>query len=255
MNELCDDLAAEHQALDDVLATVDDWDIATPAEGWSVRDSVSHLWFFDQRARLAIVDPDAFAADMSVLLERGIEASIEPGRSLTAEELHDQWRQDRAALLEAARELDPAARVPWYGPSMGARSFVTARLMETWAHGQDIVDVAPVDRPATARLAHIAHIGVRARPYSYAVNELELPATEVAVVLEAPDGDRWVWGDEEAPARVSGTALDFCLVVTQRRHLDDVDLEVVGEEALEWMSIAQAFAGPAGPGRAPLGRS
>lgn len=255
MNELCDDLEAEHEALDAVLASVDDWDIATPAEGWSVRDSVSHLWFFDQRARLAIVDPEAFAADMSVLLERGIQASVEPGKELSTDDLLERWQQDRTALLEAARVLDPAARVPWYGPSMGARSFVTARLMETWAHGQDVVDVAPVDRPATARLAHIAHIGVRARPYSYAVNQLELPDTEVAVVLEAPDGGRWVWGDEEAPARVSGAALDFCLVVTQRRHLDDVDLEIIGPEAREWMGIAQAFAGPAGTGRAPLDQS
>ena len=255
MNELCDDLEAEHEALDVVLAAIEDWDIATPAQGWSVRDSVSHLWFFDQRARLAIADPEGFAADMAVLLERGIEASVEPGQGLTPDDLHERWRQDRAALLEVARALDPEARVPWYGPSMGARSFVTARLMETWAHGQDIVDVAPVDRPATSRLRHIAHIGVRARPYSYAVNGLELPATEIAVVLEGPDGDRWVWGDEQASARVTGAAIDFCLVVTQRRHLDDVELEIDGETAREWMRIAQAFAGPAGTGRAPLDRS
>jgi uncharacterized protein (TIGR03084 family) len=255
MNELCDDLEAEHEALDVVLAAIEDWDIATPAQGWSVRDSVSHLWFFDQRARLAIADPEGFAADMAVLLERGIEASVEPGKGLAPDDLHERWRQDRAALLEVARALDPEARVPWYGPSMGARSFVTARLMETWAHGQDIVDVAPIDRPATSRLRHIAHIGVRARPYSYAVNGLDLPATEVAVVLEGPDGDRWVWGDEQAPARVMGAAIDFCLVVTQRRHLDDVELEIDGEAAREWMRIAQAFAGPAGTGRAPLDRS
>jgi uncharacterized protein (TIGR03084 family) len=250
MRQICDDLAAEHAALDAVLAAADDWDAPTPAEGWSIRDTVSHLWFFDQRALLALTDPDAFAADAADLLQRGIDASIEPGRAMSPAALHDAWRRDRASLLDVARGVDPASRVPWYGPAMGARSFVTARLMETWAHGQDVVDVVGVERPATARLRHVAHIGVRARPFSYAVNERAMPDAPVHVRLHAPDGDVWEWGDP-APDRVEGPALDFCLVVTQRRHLADTALVVVGDAATEWMSIAQAFAGPPGPGRPP----
>lgn len=252
MQDLCDDLAAEHAALDAVLDAADDWDAPTPADGWSIRDTVSHLWFFDQRALLALTDPDAFAADAAVLLERGIDASVEPGRAITPQELHAAWRRDRAALIEHATGVDPSSRVPWYGPAMGARSFITARLMETWAHGQDVVDVVGVDRPATARLRHVAHIGVRARPFSYAVNGREAPSTDVHVVLDTPGGDRWEWGDPESPDRVVGPALDFCLVVTQRRHLHDTSLVVEGPVASEWMSIAQAFAGPPGNGRAPL---
>ena len=252
MQQICDDLIAEHEALDAVVVAVDDIDRPTPAEGWSVRDTISHLWFFDQRALMALADPDAFAADAERLMAVGIEASVEPGRSMTASDLLGAWRRDRQSLVEAARQVDPATRVPWYGPSMSARSFITARLMETWAHGQDIVDVAPVDRPATDRLSHVAHLGVRARPYSYLVNGRDLPSTDVAVVLEAPSGARWTWGDPAGSEIVRGSAEEFCLVVTQRRHLLDTSLEVIGPAATEWMSIAQAFAGPAGPGRSPL---
>jgi uncharacterized protein (TIGR03084 family) len=252
MQELCDDLAAEHAALDAVLDAATDWDAPTPAEGWSIRDTVSHLWFFDQRALLALTDPEAFAADAVVLLERGVEISVEPGRRIEADELRATWRRDRGALIDHARTVDPSMRVPWYGPAMGARSFITARLMETWAHGQDVVDVVGADRPVTDRLRHVAHIGVRARPFSYAVNERPMPAADVYVGLEAPGGGLWEWGDVATPDRVTGPALDFCLLVTQRRHLSDTSLEVSGPAAAEWMSIAQAFAGPPSGGRPPL---
>jgi len=140
--------------------------------------------------------------------------------------------------------------VPWYGPSMAARSFITARLMETWAHGQDVVDAVGGDRPPTARLKHVAHIGARARPFSYAINQRELPPVDVYVGLTAPDGSLWEWGASDVD-RVTGPALDFCLAVTQRRHLADTALAVEGPAATEWMSFAQAFAGAAGEGRQP----
>ena len=252
MHDLCDDLTAEHDELDALVDAAPDWDVATPADAWSIRDTISHLWFFDQRALLAMTDPDAFAADMESLLASGIDASVEPGRAMTRDELLHAWRRDRRALVDHARTVDPSARVPWYGPAMAARSFVTARLMETWAHGQDAFDALGADRRPTERLRHVAHIGVRARAYSYAVNSRPMPDGDVHVALDAPDGSTWTWGDATSTDRVSGPALDFCLVVTQRRHLDDVALTIDGDGAREWMSFAQAFAGPAGPGREPL---
>lgn len=253
---ICDDLAAEHAALDELVASLAevDWDRPTPAEGWSIRDQISHLWFFDQRASMALTEPQEFEADKARLLSggHGTDASVEPGRTIAAAELLRCWRRDRTALVSTARGIDPSARVPWYGPAMSARSFITARLMETWAHGQDVVDALGVDRAATDRLRHVAHIGVRARAFSYAVRGLALPPAEVHVELRAPSGDEWTWNDPGALDVVSGDALDFCLVVTQRRHLSDTGLTVVGDAAREWMSIAQAFAGPPGPGRPPL---
>jgi len=141
--------------------------------------------------------------------------------------------------------------VPWYGPPMSAASKITARLMETWAHGQDVADALGRTRVATDRLRHVAHIGVGARPFSYAINGRELPADPVRVELIGPSGDQWTWGDPDAANVVRGSALDFCLVITQRRHRDDTDVVAEGPLADEWLAIGQAFAGPPGTGRQP----
>jgi uncharacterized protein (TIGR03084 family) len=253
VRDIVNDVAAEHEALDRVVAPLApaDWDRPTPAEGWMVRDQISHLWFFDQRAVMAATDADAFADDVQRLLSAGgTDASIAVGREMQPAELLDAWRQDRRRMLEVLRGLDPKARIPWYGPAMSAVSFATARLMETWAHGQDVVDAVGATRPATDRLRHVAHIGVRARPFSYATRGLTVPDGDVRVELTGPSGATWSWGASDADV-VRGPALDFCLVVTQRRHLDDVALDVQGPLATEWMGIAQAFAGPPGPGRRP----
>lgn len=248
MDALCDDLAAEHEDLDRLVDGVD-LDRPTPAAGWTVRDQISHLWFFDQRALLALTDPEAFAADAATLLAGGTDVANEPGRALSSTDLLDQWRDDRRALVDHARTLDPKVRVPWYGPAMGARSFITARLMETWAHGQDVVDALGADRPPTDRLRHVAHIGVGARAFSYVANGREPSTAPIRVELEAPSGAAWTWGPDDAADRVSGPALDFCLLVTQRRHRDDVDVVADGPAADEWLDIAQSFAGPPGEGR------
>jgi uncharacterized protein (TIGR03084 family) len=153
-------------------------------------------------------------------------------------------------MLEAFARLSGSDRIPWYGPPMSPASFMTARLMETWAHGQDVVDALGVERTSTDRLRHVAHIGVRARPFSYSTRGLSVPDEPVAVDLGGPAGDRWVW-NEAALQTVRGDALDFCLVVTQRRHVEDTSLEMQGPLAREWMSIAQAYAGPPGTGRKP----
>jgi uncharacterized protein (TIGR03084 family) len=169
---------------------------------------------------------------------------------MTAQELGSWWKTARARMLKAFEGLDRSSRVPWYGPPMSPASFMSARLMETWAHGQDVVDALGLSRPATNRLRHVAHVGVRARPFSYTLRGLDVPADDVAVRLRGPDGDAWTWNDHAAQA-VTGTALDFCLVVTQRRHVSDTNLVTDGALAVEWMAIAQAFAGPPGPGRRP----
>jgi uncharacterized protein (TIGR03084 family) len=126
---------------------------------------------------------------------------------------------------------------------------VTARLMETWAHGQDVADTLGTSRQPTDRLRHVAHIGVRARDYAYHVNGLTPPDEAFRVELTGPSGDTWVWGPEQAVQRVTGPSLDFCLLVTQRRHRDDLTVTAEGSEAEHWLTIAQAFAGPPGAGR------
>jgi uncharacterized protein (TIGR03084 family) len=139
--------------------------------------------------------------------------------------------------------------MPWFGPPMSAASMATARLMETWAHGQDVADALGATREPTHRLRHVAHIAVRTFGWSFAVNGLEAPEVPVRVELVGPDGERWAWGPEDAADRITGPAVDFCLLATQRRHRDELAVTAVGAAANAWLPLAQAFAGPPGAGR------
>jgi uncharacterized protein (TIGR03084 family) len=249
------DLRAEHDALDDVVAGLDEsgWDTATPAPGWSVRDQISHLTFFDEEATLAASDPDAFLVRLTEAandIDGYMNGCLEKGRAMRPAEVLEWWRGSRGRMLDVFGDVDPSVRVPWYGPPMSLASFITARLMETWAHGQDVVDAVGIEREATERMRHIVFIGVRARQNSYVAHGMEMPAGDVRVELKSPDGDTWSFGSSDEDV-VTGSAEDFCLVVTQRRHPEDTDLVVTGPLAEEWISIAQAFAGPPGEGRKP----
>lgn len=257
------DLADEHTDLERVVDGLDEatWRIATPADGWTIADQISHLAFFDRRAALAIADPDAFARDRDELIRAAPhDRSVDLGRTVTPSRLLGEWRAARAELVTVASGVRPDVRIPWYGPAMAPTSFLTARLMETWAHGQDVVDALGANRAPTARLRHVAHIGVGARAYALSVNARPADTRPVDVELTAPTGETWTWrsGDPAADSssdavagKVSGPALDFCLVATQRRHLDDTALVVTGDAATTWMAVVQAFAGPAGRGRPP----
>ncbi|HET7481598.1 MAG TPA: TIGR03084 family metal-binding protein [Actinomycetota bacterium] len=252
---LCDDLAREHAELDAVVAAVTDaeWDMATPAEGWTIRDQVAHLAFFDEQATLAVRDPDAFKTGLSHAardVDDFMEGPLRRAREWSPQQVLGWWRTARSEMLDAFATMDASERVPWFGPPMSPASFISARLMETWAHGQDVVDALGIERAPSDRLRHVAHLGVRALPNSFLANGREVPTTPVRVELLGPDSQRWVW-NEDATESVTGDAMDFCLVVTQRRHPDDTGLVVSGDVAEEWIALAQAFAGPPGTGRRP----
>jgi uncharacterized protein (TIGR03084 family) len=227
----------------------------TPAEGWDVRDCVSHLAGTDVEATLAMADPAAFLAKLPAVgadIEGFLTNQLVERRHLPRGQFLEGWQHGFEALLAAFEEVDPAAKLPWYGPPMSPASFATARLMEYWAHGQDVADALGVTRAPTDRLRHICHLGHRTRGFSYVNRGLAPPAAEVRLELTAPDGTTWTYGAEDAPATVTGSALEFCLLVTQRRHRADVRLIAQGPAAEEWLSIAQCFAGPPGPGRKKL---
>ena len=215
------------------------------------------LHFFDIRAALAITDADAFARDTGEMMARfaeGGDPSVAHGRAVSGSRLFEDWRGESAGLVAAGRRGDRTARVPWYGPSMSLASFLTARLMETWAHGVDVSDALGKPVVTSLRLRHVCHIGFLARANSYRARNLPVPEADIAVRLVAPDGSEWSWGSDDAPESIVGSALDFALLVTQRRHRDDTALQAKGQLAGEWLTIAQAFAGPAGEGRAPLAK-
>lgn len=252
--ELQTDLAAEYDDLESALDAVGSaqWDTATPAEGWAIIDQLAHLAWSETVAAQAALDPESFVRWRDAQqgdFEPAVQAGLDEGRRLPPADLRTRWRDASRSLLTAIDAMSPGARIPWFGPSMSPASMMSARLMETWAHGQDIADTVKLDRRPTTRLRHIAHLGVATRGWSYQVRNRQAPDHEIYVALRAPDGDLWTWASHDAPDRISGDALDFCLVVTQRRHVLDTSLRCEGRFAVEWMAIAQAYAGAPGPGR------
>lgn len=246
------DLTAEHEALDAVVRDLPDdgWERPTPAPGWRVRDQIGHLAHYDAQATQAATDPARFETDLAAALSDPVAfvaAAEALGRTLTGDALLQAWREGRAALLAALAALPEGSRVPWYGPPMSVRSFATARLMETWAHGHDVVEAVGAHRAPTDRLRHICHLGVATYEWSFRVRgeEPPAPAGAVRVQLELPSGATWEAGAEAGAAggQVRGPAEDFCLVVTQRRNVAATSLEVTGDAASAWMSRAQCFAG------------
>jgi len=250
------DLIAEQDALDTVVGGLspEQWQAPTPSPGWTVADQIGHLAYFDATATLAMTDPEAFQAHRRQLIaafgDAGAAEEMTLGsfRAMAPDELLAAWRRGRVELAAAAAEVATDARIEWYGPSMSKRSFLTARLMEAWAHGQDVVDAVGATRPATDRLRHVAQLGVITRGWSYRNRGRDVPDGDVRVELTAPSGDVWTWGDDAVGDSVTGPAEDFCLVVTQRRHVDDTRLVTSGSLARDWMECAQAFAGPATTG-------
>jgi uncharacterized protein (TIGR03084 family) len=257
---LLDDLTAEGDHLRSTVEGLgpDGWTKETPAPGWTVATQVAHLLWTDEVAILAArshESPDAKQAWDDVVLAAindpmGYvdDGAFELAR-LPRDEVLGRWAGSRLSLRTALTDLPPGHRMPWFGPPMSAASMATARFMETWAHSLDVHDAAGGRPGPTDRIKHVAHLGVRTRNFAYSVHQEEPPIEEFRVELTAPSGELWTWGPEDAGQSVRGPAYDFCLLVTQRVNRADTDLVAVGADAEHWLGIAQAFAGPPGPGR------
>jgi uncharacterized protein (TIGR03084 family) len=260
LSALLADLRAEGDELDALVSPLPDrdWALPTPAAGWTIAHQVAHLAWTDDRALLSVTEPDAFHAEIvqwvSADPQAVVDAGAAEGPKTPPAELLERWRHGRARLSEALAAAPGGTKFAWYGPPMSAASMATARLMETWAHTTDVADALGMRRLPTARLRHVAHLGVRTRDFAFAVRNLAPPAEPFRVELTPPVEDGlWTWGPEDAAQRLTGSAEHFCLLVTQRIHRDDTDLVAEGRDADTWLDIAQAFAGSPGEGRKPSG--
>lgn len=259
LEQVLADLEAEGSALEATVSLLDEarWRTATPAAGWDVATQIAHLAWTDEVAVAAAGSGtdkeqwDAFVIQAIADPEGFVDAQALEGGTAPPAELLTRWREARPALQEALRALPAGRRMPWFGPPMSATSMATARFMETWAHSLDIAEALGLQPAPTDRIRHVAHLGVRTRDFSFGVHGFEAPTEEFRVELTSPSGELWTWGPEAAAQSVRGSAYDFCLRVTQRRHRDDLDLLAQGPDADSWLDLAQAFAGPPGPGREP----
>ncbi len=251
---IIDDLQDESDSLDGLVTGLPPqrWAMATPAPGWTIAHQIGHLLWTDRVALTSVTDEAGFDALLVAAQSNPfgfVDAAAEELAALPPTQLLADWRGTRADLHAALRTVPDGQKLRWFGPPMSAASMATARLMETWAHGLDVADALGVAVTPSARLKSIAHLGVRTRDFAFTVHGLTPPADPFRVELNAPDGGTWTWGPPDAAQRVSGSALDFCYLVTQRRPRAELDVVAVGTDAQRWLSIAQAFAGPPGAGR------
>ena len=245
------DLAEESKWLDSYVSALAPraWGTVTTPEGWTVAHQIGHLHQIDAVSLAAVVDPAAFAQETRVASgdsSSRVDAGADEMAQLGRDELLTRWRAGRSSLASALADAAQGRKIPWLGPPMSAASMATARIMETWAHGHDVVEATGGTVVPTARARHVCHIGVRARGFAYASRGEQPPEVDVRVELTGPDGDLWTWGDPAAVDRVTGRGHDFALLATRRRHLDDVDVHAEGQTASHWLKLVQAFAGPAG---------
>ncbi len=253
------DLTAEGDALEALVADLpeDGWRLPTPAEGWDVATSVAHLAWTDEVAVLAAGarTPEGKEAWDAVVLQAiedpagFVDEAALTGGAVPSARLLARWRSARVALVEALTDHPGDERLPWFGPPMSPTSMATARFMETWAHALDVAEALGVTVAPHDRVRHVVHLGVRTRGFSFVNNGQEVPPIEPRVALTAPSGELWESGPADSPESVTGSAWDFALLVTQRRHRADLDVHATGPGADAWLDLAQAFAGPTGHGR------
>ncbi|MFE7448673.1 TIGR03084 family metal-binding protein [Streptomyces griseus] len=250
------DLATAGDETDRMVADLDDaqWALDTPAPGWTVTDQIAHLVFVYRLAGTAAADPEAFRAmteKASGDFDGAVNAALAAYRSGTPQALLDRWRAERAATIEALAAVPPGQTVPWLVNPLPPVVLACAGLMETFAHGQDIADTIGVRRDPAPWLRHVAGFAMLTQAFGYEARGLTPPSEPFRFELTSPTGELWEYGPPEAAHRITGPAHDFCLLVTRRRHRDDLALTATKGAADHWLDIAQAYRGPAGEGRRP----
>lgn len=251
---LLTDTAHESAALFDVLGRLDpaDWNIPTGCVPWTVGDQISHLAWNDEATVRALTEPDAFVASRPTTpdgIQAMVDAVIVDHHALDGATLLAWFRSARGLMLDAFRGVEPKARMPWYGPDMSVTSKLTARFMETWAHGWDVIDAVGLPYEPTDRLRHVVFLGLQALPNAFTAHGRPVPVEPVRVDVVLPSGTRLAIGPPDAQNVVEGSGFELAMVVTQRRGAAGTSLRAVGDVAGEWLTIAQAYAGPAGSGR------
>lgn len=243
------DFKDESDVLHKVLKSLDatEFGRSTQFKDWTIDDVLVHLHFWNKAADQSLNDPDGFAnlfGRLATHLASGTLRDFENGEiALRGQDLVEGWHAQYSDMADRWRVLDPKIRVRWAGPEMSVRSSATARQMETWAHGQEIFDLLGLRRQDADRIKNIVILGINTYQWSFKVRGMEAPQPVPFVRLTAPSGEEWTFG-EEGDDSITGSAVDFCQIVTQTRNVADTDIKTTGPTSEAWMNHAQCFAGP-----------
>ena len=255
MKKICQDLLAEYEELAAVLSTLTEqqWQQKSPFKNWSIYDHVEHLHFFDLQGLSALQQPQAFEQYVEQFKQKAktqsfVEIAREHIGLQPPLQLLTKWSTTYLELIQCLQDDSAEQKLPWFGPPMSTLSFIAARLMETWAHGQSILDSLKITRTSTQRLYYIAELGIKTFRWSFQGKNIPVPEVKPFVELTSPSGEIWQWNDPQSANKINGSALGFCQVVTQTRNAADTDLIIQGSCAQQWLDIAQCFAGkPSNP--------
>ncbi|KJK58376.1 TIGR03084 family metal-binding protein [Saccharothrix sp. ST-888] len=250
------DLAAEGAEVDHLVADLTDaeWELPTPAEGWTIAHQVAHLAATFRMAATAAGQPALFEAQLGQMgpdFNAAIQAVLMPYLASPRSGLLAKWRAERDGAERALAAVPVGQKVPWLVRAIPAPVLAAAGMMELFGHGQDIADTLGVKPERTDRLEALVEFVTRVWDFGYHARGLAVPEVQFRFEITAPSGALWAHGPADAEQRISGPAADLCLLATRRRHRDDLALSAVGREADHWLDIAQCYRGPAGPGRTP----
>ncbi len=261
MREILSDLVAEQQHLDQFLQTLRDrqWETPTPAQGWTIQDTVSHLAYTEAFAAEVLEQgEDRLIAENITATDAWTQIGVEQGRGRRHQEIIEWWRFGRADVVDALSRMLGSERIPWLYGNMSARSFASIRLMETWAHGLDVKSailgrITPLEEPPeddedyedpladTTRLRHIASLGQRSLPFAFHEAGEQFPEQGIRVEVMGPLYAAWRFGPEDTDQVIKGMAGDWCRLVVQRQSADETGLKPVGESAEKALLIARAY--------------
>ena len=229
---------------------VEDFQIKTQFKNWTINDVIGHLHIFNFAANLSLKSSDEFQTFFTPIgdnLKKGaslLEIQRPWLKGMSGQSLLDAWWNETQNVAKNFKYTDPKLRLNWAGPDMSARSSITARQMETWAHGQEVFDILGKTRVETDRIKNIVHLGVSTFGWTFKNRDIEVPSQPPFIQLTSPSGHIWNWNAASTISRVEGKAIDFASVVAQTRNVCDTQLSATGTIANKWLSFAQCFAGP-----------
>jgi uncharacterized protein (TIGR03084 family) len=242
VRDILSDLVAEQQFLDQSLQRIPIkvWDLVTPNEPWTVRDTIAHLADFEDLGADALQEGERIkkwqaANDIEPLRQE----PIKKGRNMRPQDVIEWWRGGRARVVEPLSHMSAEDRLPWIAGDMSARTFATFRLTETWLHGLDIYETLGIEVEDTPRIRHVCWFGWKTLPYAFKqAGEVYEP---VRVEVIGPGYSKWIYGPEDTDQLIKGSASDWARVVVKRTTVEKTRLKISGEHAEKAAKLAQTF--------------